>query len=166
MGRGPDSVAPMAQRTVSQTVVAAPPGAVLDVVADLEAYPEWAKGVTRVSVLESDARGRPRRARFVADAGVLRDTYVLVYSWDVAPDGVGVVSWSLDEAGALRALDGSYTIEDDPAGSRVAYRLSVEPIVPVPPFVRARMERSVVSTALEALRERAQGSARPGDARS
>ena len=47
----------MPDRTESTIVIGAPPAAVLDVIADFEAYPEWAEQVKTVSVLSEDGDG-------------------------------------------------------------------------------------------------------------
>src|SRR5918912_640221 len=116
----------MADRTESSIVVDAAPGQVLDVIADFDAYPEWTGAVRRAEVLEEGENGRPRLVRFVLDAGALRDTYTLAYTWDVAQDGTGTVSWTLVEAGILKAMDGAYRLRAQGAGTEVTYMLSVE----------------------------------------
>ena len=45
------------------------------------------------------------------DAGALRDTYTLAYTWDFAEDGTGTVAWTLVQAGILKAMDGSYRLD-------------------------------------------------------
>ena len=44
----------MPDRTESTIVIGAPPSAVLDVIADIEAYPEWTGAVKRAEVQETD----------------------------------------------------------------------------------------------------------------
>ena len=103
----------MAERTESSIHVDAKPGVVLDVIADFEAYPEWAAEVKRVSVLSEEGDGWADRVEYTLDAGVLKDTYTLDYEWDISDDGTGVVSWSLVRATVLKAMNGSYTIARD-----------------------------------------------------
>ena len=69
----------MADRTSSTIVVAAPRGAVMEVIADFAAYPDWATGVRSAEVVETGPDGRPQRVRFVLDAGLIKDSYVLAY---------------------------------------------------------------------------------------
>ena len=55
----------MADQTESSIVIAASPAAIMAVVADLPAYPQWSDGITSVTVLsvyEDD--NRPADARF------------------------------------------------------------------------------------------------------
>ncbi|MFN8076282.1 MAG: SRPBCC family protein [Kineosporiaceae bacterium] len=142
-------------RTTSSTTVAAPPQRVLDVIADLEAYPEWAGDVRAVTVLTHDEQGRPEQVRFRLETALLRDEYVLAYRWD---DAAATVSWTLVESTALRAMDGSYVLTplEGGAATGVEYALAVELAVPLPGMLRRRAEKAIVSTALTSLKRRAE----------
>lgn len=142
----------MAERTESSIRIDAPPGRVMEVVTDLEAYPEWADGIRSVAVDERDGDGRPARASFhVASAGV-EARYTLVYRYPAG--GLGV-SWTTAEAsGAVRDIRGEYVVEPDRDGTRVAYRLRLEPAISLPGFLTRRAERTIVDTALAGLRRR------------
>lgn len=142
----------MAEHTQSSAHVGAPASAVLAVIEDLEAYPAWTGSVRAAEVLERGADGRPRRARLTLEGGPIRDSYVLAYTWDVAADGTGRVSWHLDERGSLiTALDGAYTLVPEDGGTRVTYDLAVDVRVPMLGALRRRAEKSIVSTALSEL---------------
>src|SRR5665647_3859841 len=71
------SLRSMANRTESSTVIDAAPGAVLDVIADFDSYPEWAAEVRKVAVLSEDGDGWADLVEFTLDAGAIKDTYVL-----------------------------------------------------------------------------------------
>jgi len=73
----------MTDRTSSSITVAADRATVMRIIADFGAYPDWATGVRAAEVVETSPGGGPRRVRFSLDAGVIRDTYVLAYDWDV-----------------------------------------------------------------------------------
>lgn len=150
----------MADYTESVVFVDAPPDAVLDAIADLEAYPTWAKGLRSVRVL-SDDEGWADEAEFVVDAGPLKDTYVLSYIWDVEEDSTGVVSWTLVRGQSLAAMDGSYTLaaprSGTESGTSVTYRLAVDLKVPMPGMLRRRAEKSIVATALDDLKSLVEG---------
>lgn len=146
----------MADHTESAVVIEASPDAVLDAIADLEAYPSWAKGLRSVRVLSED-EGWADEAEFVVDAGPLKDTYVLRYTWDVDEDSTGVVSWTLVRGQSLAAMDGSYTLSPAGGGTSVTYRLAVELKMPMPGMLRRRAEKSIVATALEDLRALVEG---------
>jgi ribosome-associated toxin RatA of RatAB toxin-antitoxin module len=147
----------MADRTESSIVVDAAPGDVLDVIAGFDAYPEWTGEVRQAEVLEEDEGGWARQVRFVLDAGALRDTYTLAYTWDVAEDGTGVVSWTLVEAGILKAMDGAYTLAAHGAGTEVTYELSVEVKMPMLGMLRRKAEKTIIDRALKELKKRAEG---------
>ncbi len=144
----------MADRTESSIVVDAAPARVLDVIADFGAYPEWTGAVREAEVLEEDEGGRARTVRFVLDAGALRDAYTLAYTWDVAEDGTGIVSWTLVEAGILKAMDGAYRLAGRGAGTAVTYQLSVEVKMPMLGMLRRKAEKTIVDSALRGLKRR------------
>jgi carbon monoxide dehydrogenase subunit G len=144
----------MADRTESSIVIAAPPGEVLDVIADFEAYPEWAGEVKHVRVLAEEGDGWADQVEFTLDAGAIKDTYVLDYEWDVVDDGTGVVSWSLVTAQVLKAMNGSYTLAAEGDGTRVTYRLAVDVKVPMIGLLKRKAEKVIVDTALKELKKR------------
>src|SRR5436305_3611227 len=83
-------------------------------IADLESYPEWVVAARSVEILDKFGDGRARTARFVLDAGVVKDTYVLSYTW--RPDGKAV-SWQLASGDLQKAQDGTYELIDQPDGT-------------------------------------------------
>lgn len=147
----------MADSTESSLRIAADPNTVLDVIADVERYPEWAGQMKAVSVLTEDEGGWPDQVEFTLDAGAIKDTYVLEYTWDVDEDGTGVASWTLLRANLLTVMDGSYTLSTDSDGTHVTYRLRVELKVPLPGLVKRPAERTLVDTALQELKKRVEG---------
>jgi len=108
----------MADRTESSTVIDAQPGAVLDVIADFDSYPEWAGEVKKVAVISEDGDGWADQVEFTLAAGAIKDTYVLEYDWDVAENGTGVISWTLVSAQVLKAMQGRRWQDDDGRGNR------------------------------------------------
>jgi ribosome-associated toxin RatA of RatAB toxin-antitoxin module len=147
----------MADRTDSSIVVDAAPADVLDVIADFDAYPDWTGAVREAEVLDEDEDGWARQVRFVLDAGALHDTYTLAYTWDIAEDGSGTVSWTLVEAGILKAMDGSYRLRAAGDGTEVIYTLSVEVKMPMLGMLRRKAEKTIIDTALKELKKRAEG---------
>jgi ribosome-associated toxin RatA of RatAB toxin-antitoxin module len=146
----------MADQTTSSITIAAPPADVMAVIADLESYPEWTASVKEVEILtvyEDDER--PAEARFVLDAGAIKDTYTLSYEWDDDAE----VRWTLVEGGLLRALDGAYTLVDAGDGSTaVTYRLSVDITIPMLGLMKRKAEKVIIDTALKELKKRVEGS--------
>lgn len=147
----------MADRTEASITVAAAPQAVLDVVADIAAYPEWANGITQAEVVEPGPAGRPGRARFRIEAGPVRDDYVVGYTWTESPDGPSSVTWSLVSAEVLTAMDGAYVVTPVEGGCEVAYRLTVDLRMPMIGLLKRKAERAVVDTALKDLKRRVEG---------
>jgi ribosome-associated toxin RatA of RatAB toxin-antitoxin module len=147
----------MADRTESSIVIDAAPQAVLEVVADFDRYPEWTGAVKQVTVLDRLADGRGSRVRFVLDAGAIRDTYTLDYTWDVEADGAGTLSWALVESTVLKALDGTYQLAPSGAGTSVRYALAVDLRIPMLGMLRRKAEKAIIDTALNELKKRVEG---------
>lgn len=145
----------MAAQTTSSIVIAAPAADIMAVIADLEAYPEWAGSVREVEILtvyEDD--GMPGEARFVLDAGPIKDTYTLSYEWD----GNEQVRWSLVEGSLIQLLDGSYTLSPDgPAETEVTYQLTVDVSIPLLGMMKRKAEKVIIDTALKELKKRVEG---------
>ncbi|MEU6425416.1 SRPBCC family protein [Microbispora sp. NPDC046973] len=141
----------MADRTSSSITIGAGRSTIMAVIADFPAYPEWAGQVKKAEVLETGADGRASRVRFVLDAGVISDEYVLGYDWD---DDAGV-SWRMVEAGKmLSGLTGSYRLADDGGGTEVTYDLAVDLKVPMIGMIKRKAEKVIVDTALKGLKRR------------
>lgn len=147
----------MPSRTESSIHVGAAPGQVLDVIADFPLYPSWATDVKKVTVLSEEGDGWADRVEFVLDAGVIKDTYVLDYAWEVEDDGTGVVSWQLVKATVLKAMNGSYTLEASAEGTLVTYRLTVDLNIPMLGMLKRRAEKVIVETALKELKKHVEG---------
>ena len=144
----------MPDRTESTIRIDAPPSAVLDVIADFTAYPEWTGAVKQAEVLEPGPGGRADRVRFSLDAGPIRDTYVLGYDWAVDHDGAGAVRWHLVESSVLKALDGQYELRPSGDGTDVRYTLAVDLRVPMLGMLRRKAEKVIIDTALNELKKR------------
>jgi hypothetical protein len=131
---------------------------VLDVIADLQACPEWTGAVKRAEVQEIDATDRPVRAFFELDAGAIRDAYTLDYTWDVDGEGVGSLSWTLHEPSTvLKALDGTYELHPTSGGTAVRYALAVDLRIPMLGMLRRKAEKVIIDTALNELKKRVEG---------
>ncbi|BDT86222.1 SRPBCC family protein [Nocardia cyriacigeorgica] len=145
----------MADRTQRSIVIAAPSQQVMSVIADLPSYPEWVSAAKSVEVLESGPDGRARTARFVLDAGVVKDTYVLSYTW--RPDGKAV-TWTLLSGDLQKAQDGSYELVDLPdGGTEVIYQLTVDLNIPMIGMFKRKAEKVITDTALKELKKRVEG---------
>ncbi|TQS23572.1 SRPBCC family protein [Microbispora hainanensis] len=141
----------MADRTSSSITIGAGRSTIMAVIADFPAYPEWAGQVKKAEVLETGADGRATRVRFVLDAGVISDDYVLGYDWD---EDAGV-TWRMVEAGKmLSGLTGSYRLAENGGGTEVTYDLAVDLKVPMIGMIKRKAEKVIVDTALKGLKRR------------
>ncbi|WP_227983013.1 SRPBCC family protein [Nocardia spumae] len=145
----------MADRTQRSIIVDAPSDRVMAVIADLQSYPEWVSAARSVDVLETYPDGRARTARFVLDAGVVKDTYVLSYTWRA--DG-RAVSWKLVSGELQKAQDGTYELIDQPDGTtQVVYELTVDLTIPMIGMFKRKAEKVITDTALKELKKRVEG---------
>lgn len=144
----------MPDQTTESIVVDAPAAAVLDVIADFAAYPEWTGAVRSTEVLAPGADGRARRVRFVLDAGMVKDTYELDYTW--APDGSGV-SWVLVTGQMQRSQVGSYTLRPSGSGTEVTYSLAIDLAIPMIGMFKRKAQKVITDTALKELKKRVEG---------
>jgi ribosome-associated toxin RatA of RatAB toxin-antitoxin module len=142
----------MADQTESSIVIDASPSEVMAVIAEIEAYPSWNDEVKEVEVLSvyDDADERPAEVRFVLDAGAIKDAYTLSYTWD----GDDSVSWTLVEAGMLTAMDGTYLLSPNGAGTQVTYRLAVGVKIPMIGMIKKKAEKVIIDRALKGLKKR------------
>ncbi len=146
----------MAEQTSSSIVVDAAPGAVMAVIADFPAYPQWAKGVTTADVVSSydaadpAARGRAREVFFALDVSPIKDEYTLHYDWD----GDRQVTWTLVEGKMLRSMDGAYELRERGGSTDVTYRLTLDVNVPLIGMLKRKGEKILIDTALKGLKKR------------
>jgi ribosome-associated toxin RatA of RatAB toxin-antitoxin module len=144
----------MAEQTTSSIVVEAAPADVMGVIADFDAYPQWAKGVTVadvVSTFGAEQDGRAEQVFFALDVSPIKDEYTLAYEWD----GDRQVTWTLVEGKMLRSLDGAYVLRDLGNGStEVTYRLALDVSIPLIGMLKRKGEKILIDTALKGLKKR------------
>jgi len=141
------------QQTSSSIVIAASPEAIMQVIADVEDYPEWTSGLEVVTRSGSDEQGRPLAATFAGSLGPVKDSYTVAYDWTDAE-----VSWWLTKGEALKDLHGTYACSDQGDGTtKVEYRLDIELAIPMVSILRKRGEKVVVDSALKGLKRRVEG---------
>ena len=140
--------------------MSAEPSAIMDVIADFAAYPEWTGAVKKAEVTDAGLDGRAKRVKFGLDAGLIKDTYELEYTW--RSDGLAV-SWDLVSGQLQKSQHGSYTLRRvaDGAGNltEVTYSLTVALNVPLVGPLRRKAERTIMDTALKELRKRVETAA-------
>jgi len=141
----------MSDQTTSSIVIAAEPSAVMEVIGDFPAYPQWATGVKKADVVAEGPEGWAEKVFFVLDVSPIKDEYTLAYEWD----GYDAVTWTLVEGKMLRSLDGAYLLKDLGNGStEVTYRLSLDVSIPLIGMLKRKGEKILIDTALKGLKKR------------
>jgi ribosome-associated toxin RatA of RatAB toxin-antitoxin module len=141
----------MADESTQSIVVDAPADAIMAVIADFAAYPEWAGAVKQTEVLSRDDDGRGQEVTFTLDAGVFKDVYTLAYTW--ADDGLSV-DWTLVKGQMQRSQKGRYALREEGGRTTVTYTLSVQLMVPMIGLFRRKAEKVIMDTALKELKRR------------
>jgi ribosome-associated toxin RatA of RatAB toxin-antitoxin module len=145
----------MADQGTSSIKINAGKAAIMAVIADFAAYPEWAGFIKRTEVLEEGADGRATQVQFVLDAGVLKDEYTLSYDWHDDDQ----VTWQLVSGRMMKSQRGSYTLVDDTDGTEVTYHLEVDLNMPMIGMFKRKAEKVIMDTALKELKRRVEGPA-------
>lgn len=122
---------------------------IMDVVMDINSYPQWIKEMKEAQVVETDAEGRPARASFVVDVKVKKVRYDLLYSY--APN---VISWHTPEGGDVDEIKGSYELKPATGKTHVEYNYAIDPGFPMPGPLRSQAVKLIVGTALKGLKKR------------
>lgn len=143
----------MAETASERIRIETPPSRVYEIAVDFERYPDWAKDVKQVKVLDRDDEGRGLRVEYRAAALGRSTRYVLEYDYGKAP---AAFSWKLVEGDMLRQLDGRYGFEPDGEGTRVSYELTADPSIPLPGFIKRRAASKIIGTALKELKREAE----------
>jgi len=140
----------MADQTSSTITIQAPPVAVMEVIADFPAYPEWAQGLHTAEVRKTFPDGRAEEVFFEIAEGPVKDAYTLRYAWHDDES----VDWELVSGKMTRKLDGSYQLTPQGEATEVTYRLSVELSIPMIGMLRRRAEKVIIDSALKGLKKR------------
>ena len=145
----------MADRTRASIQIGAPAADIMAVIADLPAYPEWTGAVKEVEIRSQASNGRAKEVWFRLDAGAIKDSYTLSYTWQ----GQQEVRWSLVEAEQIvKTMDGAYLLADNGDGSTtVTYQLVVDVKIPMLGMIKRKAEKVIIDTALKELKKRVEG---------
>ena len=144
----------MPESSTQTVVIAAQPAEVMAVIGDFPHYPEWAESVRVCEVLSRHRDGQPDHVRFVIDAGMIHDDYVLAYTWD--PRGLRL-DWTLVSSQVQRSQQGNYLLVPQARATKVTYTLSVDVTVPLIAVFKRRAEQAIMDIALKALKGRVEG---------
>ncbi len=141
----------MADQSTQSITIDAPPAAIMAVIADFPAYPEWAGSLKSAEVLEEGPSGRAKRVHFTLDAGVVKDQYDLEYIWT----GDERVEWNLVKGQVQKMQHGTYALRDLGDGStEVIYSLTIDLAIPMLGMLKRKAERVIMDTALKELKKR------------
>jgi ribosome-associated toxin RatA of RatAB toxin-antitoxin module len=143
----------MADQSTQSITVDAPAAEVMAVIADFAAYPEWVAAAKKVEVVETGDDGRARRVRFSIDQAVIRDEYVLDYTWD----GDRSVSWTLVSSQLMKRQEGSYTLRETDGRTEVTYAITIDTKMPMIGMMKRKGEKVILDTALKELKKRVEG---------
>jgi ribosome-associated toxin RatA of RatAB toxin-antitoxin module len=139
----------MSESSTATVIIEGPIAEVAARLIDLASYPEWLSSIKKVEVEESDSTGRATKATLAIDAGVMKDRATLIYDYSAAPEEI---SFSLDEADLMTAMDGKYSLKAlDTDSTQVTYQLGVELSLPVPRMMIAKTEKTTIDLALKEL---------------
>ena len=140
----------MADQASSTITIDAPVDQVLEVIADIDSYPEWTGQIKSAEVVDTGADGRPKQARFVMDAGVLKDEYTLEYDWSDTG-----VDWKLvGKSSVQKSQVGSYALADAGGKTEVTYKLAVDISMPMLGMFKRKAEKMIMDSALKELKKR------------
>lgn len=145
----------MADQATEHIRVAADPDRCFAVALDFERYPDWARDVKSVRVVETDAEGRGSKVEYRAAAMGRSIRYVLAYDFSEAPHAF---SWKLVEGDMVRRLDGSYRFDGSDGATDVTYELTVDLTIPLPGLVKRKAAGLITGTALKELKRRVESS--------
>jgi uncharacterized protein YndB with AHSA1/START domain len=141
----------VAVRTSREIVIEAPPEAIMDALADVEALPTYASGYKRAEVLDRYDDGRPHHVRLAVRVLGLVDEEILEYRW--GPDWL---VWDAERTKQQYAQHVEYTLRPDHTGTSTVVRvdITVEPDSPIPDFLIKRAGKVLIDAATEGLRNR------------
>jgi carbon monoxide dehydrogenase subunit G len=145
-------MADSADSSQQSITISAPVAAVAAVITDFAAYPEWVGAVKEVEVLEEFEDGYASQVRFVLDAGIVKDDYVLQYGY---AEDISHIEWDLVRGQTQKSQHGSYDLAENGDGTTtVNYRLTVELTIPMLGMFKRKAEKVIMDTALKELKKR------------
>jgi uncharacterized membrane protein len=123
----------------------APVEAVWAVVQDIEAAPEWQRGLDAMTVLERDEEGRAVQCETTTDTKLKVFTARVRFTYASPVE----LHWK-QERGDLRSMAGSWHLEDAGGGrTRATYTLEGDPGALMGRFLKGRLEEKVREILIE-----------------
>ncbi|MDX6268668.1 MAG: hypothetical protein QOD70_3408 [Frankiales bacterium] len=136
----------MADQASSSITIDATPDRVLEVIRDVEKYPEWTGGITKAVVVEPG----PAKVAFTMNQSGMSDEYTLDYDWKA--DGV---SWTMaGPSKMMKSQKGSYQLSSKGEATDVTYLLTLELKIPMIGLMKRKAEKMIIDSALKELKKR------------
>ena len=144
----------MAVRNSREIVIAAPPEAIMDALADVAALPSYSSAYKRAEVLDRYEDNRPHHVRIAVKMLGIVDEEVLECRW--GPDWL---VWDAVRTSQQYAQHVEYTLRPDHTGTSTVVRvdITVEPDSLIPEFLVKRAGKTLIDAATEGLRNRVLG---------
>ena len=141
----------MAVRTSRKLVIEAPPEAIMDALADVEALLSYTPAYRRVEVLDRYDDGRPHHVRLAVKVLGRVDEEILEFRW--GPDWL---VWDAQQTKQQYAQHVEYTLRTDHIGTSttVIVDVTVEPDSLIPDYFIKRAGKTIIDAANEGLRQR------------
>ncbi|CAM2955764.1 cyclase [Mycobacterium intermedium] len=148
----------MAIQASREIVIEAPPDAILDALADMDAVPSWSSVHKSCKVIDTHADGRPHHVKVTIRVTGITDTELLEYHW--GPDWV---VWDAAKTAQQYGQHGEYNlVREGDNKTRVRFTITVEPVAPLPAFWASKARKKILNAATEGLRKRVMEMAEPG----
>lgn len=142
-------LAGVAVRASREVFIDAPPEAILDTLADIEAVPSWSSVHRHAEVVDRHPDGRPHRVKATLKIMGITDKETLDYHW-----GRDWMVWDAHDTLQQRGQHGEYNLTREGDSTRVRFDIIMDLAAPVPAFLVKRAKKIVLQVATESLRER------------
>jgi hypothetical protein len=141
----------VAVRTSRKLVIEAPPEAIMDALADVEALLSYTPAYRRVEVLDRYDDGRPHHVRLAVKVFGRIDEEILEFRW--GPDWL---VWDAQQTKQQYAQHVEYTLRPDhtSTSTTVTVDVTVEPDSLIPDYFIKRAGKTIIDAANEGLRQR------------
>jgi uncharacterized protein YndB with AHSA1/START domain len=141
----------VAVRTSRKLVIEAPPEAIMDALADVEALLSYTPAYRRVEILDRYDDGRPHHVRLAVKVLGRVDEEILEFRW--GPDWL---VWDAEQTKQQYAQHVEYRLRPDHIGTSttVIVDVTVEPDSLIPDYFIKRAGKTIIDAANEGLRQR------------
>ncbi len=143
----------VAVRASKEIVIDAPPEAIIEALADVDAVPSWSSVHKRAEVIDTYPDGRPHHVKVTVKVIGIVDQELLEYHW-----GSDWVVWDAEKTLHQHGQHVEYTLQrEGDQKTRVRFDITLEPSAPIPEFLIKRARKTVLQAATEGLRRRVTG---------